>query len=554
MNYTTLRLKLNFLAQSLAWVILALFVPTMARAALSLQEQNAMQEIQNSQVRELKIASPTKAFERSSKRLQVTQETNRNARWQPPTQIAQNSVPVSTLSDLERQVLEEMNRARTNPGAYADWLESMKSYYYGNLLQLPGQQPIRTQEGVRAVDEAIRFLRSQPPLPPLNLSLGMSMAAKDHVSDMGGKGTIGHYGSDGSQFLDRIGRYGTSNGAVGENISYGVTTAQAVVMQLIIDDGVAGRFHRDNIFYNEFNTTGVACGPHRRYEEMCTIVYSADYRDRVALTPNPTPPPVNPTRIAQPSASPALSTPTVPPAEIVVETPAAPPPSAAIAVPPVPPAEIVVETPTPTPAEFSGTTVPTPPAIAEITVNTPAEVVVETPTTPANSDGIGVNSAESPVETTANSPASETTPSAADLALPSPPPANGSAASSAAIAPPPASPPANPPATAVTLLQEEGTLADGDSVYERDGSLYDVYTFQGRAGQAIAITVESGDFDTFLALFDEGDEIVGQNDDIDENNTNSFLEVTLPRDGTYRIFINGYDARDRGSYKVKVVE
>jgi uncharacterized protein YkwD len=447
--------------------------------------------------------------------------------YQPPP-IAQTLDPQNNLSDLERQVLEEMNRARTDPQAYANWLESIKQYYYGNLLQLPGQPPIRTQEGVRAVDEAIRFLRAVSPLPPLRLSAGMSMGAKDHVNDIGFKGTIGHYGSDGSQFLDRIDRYGSSSGAVGENISYGATAPQAVVMQLIVDDGVAGRLHRDNIFYSEFNTTGIACGAHRRYEQICAIVYSADYRDRIALTPNPTTAPIDPTRISRPPSSAALP---VPPAEVVVETPTTPP---VLTAPPVLPAEVIVETPTTPPVLATPPVPPTPsePAVPSV------QIAVEEPTS-------------------STTPPSETEQPVPTLELPPAP----SEASSVEAPPPPQpaeatpTPPANFPQAAVRIvLQEEGTLADGDSVYERDGSLYDVYTFQGRAGQAIAITVESSDFDTFLAVFDEGDQIVGQNDDINENNTNSLLEVTLPRDGAYRIFINGYDARDRGNYTVNVVE
>lgn len=183
------------------------------------------------------------------------------------------------LSGLEQGIVAEMNLARANPPAYAALLQNMRRYYNGNMLQLPGQTPILTNEGVRAVDEAIRFLKSTKPLPPLSISKGMSLAAKDHVKDQGPKGTLGHFGSDGSKPWDRINRYGSWQKIVGENISYGPSTAQQVVIQLIIDDGVADRGHRKNIFRPDYRVTGVGCGTHKQYKVMCDITYAGGYKE-----------------------------------------------------------------------------------------------------------------------------------------------------------------------------------------------------------------------------------------------------------------------------------
>lgn len=105
------------------------------------------------------------------------------------------------------------------------------------------------------------------------------------------------------------------------------------------------------------------------------------------------------------------------------------------------------------------------------------------------------------------------------------------------------------------LLQVEGVLEGGDSVLN-DGSLYDAHTFEGRAGQTVAITLESIDFDTFLLLGDsEGNELA-RNDDIDteEYNYHSFLTLTLPADGTYQVWANGLDVTSRGRYRLTVVK
>jgi hypothetical protein len=110
------------------------------------------------------------------------------------------------------------------------------------------------------------------------------------------------------------------------------------------------------------------------------------------------------------------------------------------------------------------------------------------------------------------------------------------------------------PLTPREILLEQGMLEDGDQVYEQDGSLYDVHQFSGEAGQVITITVESDEFDTFLAVFDEDDLIIAQNDDISDENTNSSVQITLPHSGAYRIFVNGYDESDLGRYTIQVVE
>ncbi|MGB7313831.1 MAG: tetratricopeptide repeat protein, partial [Nodosilinea sp.] len=108
---------------------------------------------------------------------------------------------------------------------------------------------------------------------------------------------------------------------------------------------------------------------------------------------------------------------------------------------------------------------------------------------------------------------------------------------------------------AAMLLQVEGVLEEGDSALD-DDSLYDAHAFAGRAGQTVAITLESIEFDTFLLLRDsEGNELV-RNDDIDTEagNYHSFISLTLPVDGTYQIWANGLDSTSRGRYQLTVVE
>lgn len=181
------------------------------------------------------------------------------------------------LSPLENEILHEQNLARTHPHAYARYLRQWLPYYDGTERRLPGRLPVLTVEGTRGVEEAIRFLEQQDPLPPLQPSRGLSRAARDHVNDTGPKGWTGHTGSDDSQPGDRVSRYGRWYHRVGENISYGGFIAREIVMRLIIDDGVPDRGHRHNMFNPEFHLTGIAFGDHRDFGTMCVITYTTAY-------------------------------------------------------------------------------------------------------------------------------------------------------------------------------------------------------------------------------------------------------------------------------------
>jgi hypothetical protein len=101
------------------------------------------------------------------------------------------------------------------------------------------------------------------------------------------------------------------------------------------------------------------------------------------------------------------------------------------------------------------------------------------------------------------------------------------------------------------ILRQNGRLGTGDGLAP-DGTLYDQYTFDGEAGQRVTITLTSNEFDTYLALVDEGGNLVAENDDSSAGNTNSEVSLTLPSTGTYLIIVNGYSTNDQGAYTLTV--
>ncbi|QXE85409.1 CAP domain-containing protein [Geomonas nitrogeniifigens] len=181
--------------------------------------------------------------------------------------------------DLGQQVLAETNAARQNPQRYAEYIREFRKSFIGKAYRLPGTlNMVMTSEGKGALDEAVRFLSRQRPLPALSWSPGLAMAAADLVREQAASGETGH--GERGDTKKRIEKYGSWRSSLGENISYGPETARQVVMGLIIDDGVADRGHRKNIFDRSFTTAGAACGPHPLYRTICVTDFAGGFQGR----------------------------------------------------------------------------------------------------------------------------------------------------------------------------------------------------------------------------------------------------------------------------------
>jgi len=196
---------------------------------------------------------------------------------------AQNSVAPKSVAygATEQDVLKEINLARTHPAEYAAYLEQLRPYFVGKELRQPGKPALMTEEGVAALEEAIRFLRSAKPVPAYSMSLGMSSGARELVKDQGATGATGHRGADGSFCEQRAKRFGSWTDPIGEDIAYGNDTARDRVIAWLIDDGVANRGHRARLFNTSYKVVGVACGDHKM-GGMCVITFAGGFSDRPA--------------------------------------------------------------------------------------------------------------------------------------------------------------------------------------------------------------------------------------------------------------------------------
>lgn len=185
------------------------------------------------------------------------------------------------LSDLEKEVFHELNKVRSNPKLYAEqYLEDLIPCYSGKIISFPGQEPLRTKEGVAPLIECIKELKNTDAVPILNPAFGLWKAAADHVADQKKNGGIGHISKNGATPQNRIEKYGEWNICSVEDITYGSLDAQQIVIFLLIDDGVYDRSHRKNILNKCTRFAGVAFGTHPHYQSICVIDYAGDFKSK----------------------------------------------------------------------------------------------------------------------------------------------------------------------------------------------------------------------------------------------------------------------------------
>jgi CHAT domain-containing protein/Flp pilus assembly protein TadD len=110
-------------------------------------------------------------------------------------------------------------------------------------------------------------------------------------------------------------------------------------------------------------------------------------------------------------------------------------------------------------------------------------------------------------------------------------------------------------AQAATSTSESGVtitghLDDNSPTLEGDGSRYNSHTFEGKAGEQIAILLSSQQFDAYLILSGVDGQQLAEDDDSSDG-TNALVVVTLPINGTYTVFANSVGREARGEYQLQ---
>ena len=132
-------------------------------------------------------------------------------------------------------------------------------------------------EGEEVFNEAIEFLNALHPLKPFIWDDSLAKSASEHVNDIGPKGLLIYQSSNGLEPEERIAKYGKYVDSLGENIDFGPNDAMGVIVSMTLDDGEEQRPHRENLFKNDYQKIGIACGPHQTEFQMCVMDFAYDF-------------------------------------------------------------------------------------------------------------------------------------------------------------------------------------------------------------------------------------------------------------------------------------
>lgn len=190
----------------------------------------------------------------------------------------------SMLTVAERDLLNEINDARAHPQVYVSYLEKLRPMFNDKEYRRTGHAALITEEGWLAVEDAINFLQTLKPLPPLRFSQGLYLAAQSHVKDQSSSGGLGHKGSDNTLIEQRVKRYGTWQGGIGENITYGDDSARERILTWLIDDGFPSRGHRRRVLSTDYHVAGISCGSHPEFSVMCVLTLAGEFTDLGSTT------------------------------------------------------------------------------------------------------------------------------------------------------------------------------------------------------------------------------------------------------------------------------
>ena len=86
----------------------------------------------------------------------------------------------SFLTNMEKEIVVELNAIRTNPKQYVQFLKSLRG----------------SPQWSEGLEETILFVEKKEPMPVFRVSKGLSLAARDLVNDRGPEGLTGHTGKD----------------------------------------------------------------------------------------------------------------------------------------------------------------------------------------------------------------------------------------------------------------------------------------------------------------------------------------------------------------------
>lgn len=171
--------------------------------------------------------------------------------WTNDELSAANTAANCTFMDsTERSIVKYCNLARLYPQKFS----RLEVQNYNGAAENPEQY-----KGSENKQSLIRDLKASKAKGALLPDSALERMADCFQLELAASGKTGHD------------RKNCTEDYLAENCSFGKSTAKDIVMQLLIDEGIASLGHRKNILNEKYTKLGVAFGDHKKYRK-CAVM------------------------------------------------------------------------------------------------------------------------------------------------------------------------------------------------------------------------------------------------------------------------------------------
>ncbi len=146
----------------------------------------------------------------------------------PNKPVNNSEITVVALTSREQEMVNEINTVRSNPARYCAYVDEYLQKY-------------QSDDAARAAaKELVGILKKMKPLPPLTVNTTMYKDAKLYGISMAKRNVFEH-----------------SSLPYYENLSLGYKSVRDAVVDLLIDDGIPDRGHRNNLLNEKIRDVAV---------------------------------------------------------------------------------------------------------------------------------------------------------------------------------------------------------------------------------------------------------------------------------------------------------
>jgi hypothetical protein len=184
-----------------------------------------------------------------------------------------------------KEIIEEVNKLRADPSAYADKVQQYISYFTGKVMKIPDVNvQVRTQEGDAPYHETVELLKKESPIPALIPSKALCEIAQELLDKVVDSVTGEIEESETEKIIDK---HGSFSGKLTRAMDLGGFTSEQVVINFLVCDGDQDRTQRESLLGRGLKKIGVAFGKHNIYSTICVLVSCTEFTN--SLDPSDVP-------------------------------------------------------------------------------------------------------------------------------------------------------------------------------------------------------------------------------------------------------------------------